>query len=146
MVRTPLNRRQILAAGLIGGLPAWQPARAGTTWRVGPGEALTRVADALQQAQDGDTIAVLELDPTQGETVINSTRLGTLSLVLRSIADYAQTTEIEKKNNVNRPIRMIRFGRGQDISSPGTGAEVTAASYDGEGSDENATQQPATGE
>lgn len=92
-----------------------------------------------------ETIAVLELDPTQGETVINSTRLGTLSLVLRSIADYAQTTGTERKNNVNRPIRMIRFGRGQEISSPGVDAEVTAANYDG-AADENATQQPATGE
>lgn len=93
-----------------------------------------------------DTIAVLELDPMQGETVINSTRLGTLSLVLRSIADYAQTVETDKKNNVNRPIRMIRFGRGQDISSPTTDAELTAASYDSGTSDEGGAQQPATGE
>ena len=94
-----------------------------------------------------ETIAVLELDPVQGETVINSTRLGTLSLVLRSIADYAQTAETEKKNNVNRPIRMIRFGRNQDISSPGTDAEVTAANYDSGTSDEGEAQQPAaTGE
>ena len=90
-----------------------------------------------------ETIAVLELNPVQGETVINSTRLGTLSLVLRSIADYAQTAETEKKNNVNRPIRMIRFGRNQDISSPVTDAEITAANYGGEGEG----QQPAaTGE
>ena len=94
-----------------------------------------------------ETIAVLELDPVQGETVINSTRLGTLSLVLRSIADYAQTTETEKKNNVNRPIRMIRFGRNQDISSSAADAEVTAANYDSGSADEGGAQQPAaTGE
>lgn len=50
-----LSRRRLLASSLA----LWQPARASTTWRVGPGEALTRVADALRQAQDGDTIAVL---------------------------------------------------------------------------------------
>lgn len=75
-----------------------------------------------------DTIAVLELNPVQGETVINSTRLGTLSLVLRSIADYAQSADTERKNSVNRPIRMIRFGRGQEVSAA-TEAEVTDASY-----------------
>lgn len=75
-----------------------------------------------------DTIAVLELNPVQGETVINSTRLGTLSLVLRSIADYQQTADTERKNSVNRPIRMIRFGRGQEVSAA-TEAEVTDASY-----------------
>jgi pilus assembly protein CpaB len=75
-----------------------------------------------------DTIAVLELNPVQGETVINSTRLGTLSLVLRSIADYAQTVETERRNSVNRPIRMIRFGRNQDITAA-TEAEVTDASF-----------------
>ncbi len=75
-----------------------------------------------------DTIAVLELNPVQGETVINSTRLGTLSLVLRSIADYQQTADTERKNSVNRPIRMIRFGRGEEVSAA-TEAEVTDASY-----------------
>jgi pilus assembly protein CpaB len=86
-----------------------------------------------------ETIAVLELNPAQGERVINSTRLGTLSLVLRSIADYAQTVETEKRNTANRAIRVVRFGRNQDISSPGIDAEVTAASYGGEG-------EQATGE
>jgi len=93
-----------------------------------------------------ETIVVLELDPVQGETVINSTRLGTLSLVLRSIADYAQTTDTDRKNNVNRPIRMIRFGRNQDISSPGTDPEVTDASYGGTETGAGEGQQPATGE
>jgi len=94
-----------------------------------------------------DTIAVLELDPLQGETVINSTRLGTLSLVLRSIADYAQATKPGEKNNVNRPIRMIRFGRNQDISSPNAAAEVTDASYEsGSGSGEGEGQPTATGQ
>ena len=80
MARTPLNRRQILAAGLTGGLPAWQPARAGTTWRVGPGEALTRVADALQQAQDGDTIAVLPGTYRGDVAVIRQRRLHIVGL------------------------------------------------------------------
>ena len=89
-----------------------------------------------------DTIAVLELDPVQGETVINSTRLGTLSLVLRSIADYAQTTEPGEKNNVNRPIRMIRFGRNADVSSPDSDAQVANASYENGNGEAPAQPQP----
>ena len=89
-----------------------------------------------------DTIALLELNPIQGETVINSTRLGTLSLVLRSIADYAQTVESEQKNNVNRPIRIVRFGRNTDVSSAAPDAEVTDASFNDAASGEGAEQQP----
>lgn len=90
-----------------------------------------------------ETIAVLELDPVQGEAVINATRLGTLSLVLRSIADYAQAAGPGEKNNVNRPIRMIRFGRNQDVSSPGVAAEVTDANYEGSGEGEGEGQATA---
>lgn len=100
-----------------------------------------------QAAVFADTIAVLELDPLQGETVINSTRLGTLSLVLRSIADYAQATAPGERNSVNRPIRMIRFGRNQDVTSPDTDALVTDASFDsGSDSGEGEGQSTATGQ
>jgi pilus assembly protein CpaB len=54
-------------------------------------------------------IATLELDPLQGETVINAAKIGTISLALRSIADFsAQTEDTSKKNNQN--VRLIRFG------------------------------------
>lgn len=85
MACNPLNRRQILAASLIGGLPAWQPARAGTTWRVGPGEALSRVADALQQAQDGDTITVLPGTYRGDVAVIRQRRLHIVGLGERPV-------------------------------------------------------------
>jgi pilus assembly protein CpaB len=88
----------------------------------------------------GDAIVVLELDPIQGETVINSTRLGTLSLVLRSIADYAQVTAAPgERSSVSRPIRMIRFGRNADVSAANPDAQVTDASY-GDGQSEEQGQ------
>lgn len=96
-------------------------------------------ADVFQDS----VIATLELDPVQGETVINSTRLGTISMVLRSIADYAQTATPDPTNNANRPIRMIRFGRNQDVSSPGVAAEVTDANYEGSGEGEGEGQATA---
>lgn len=63
-------------------------------------------------------IATLELTPQQGELIINAAKTGTLSLVLRSIADYAATPEqIERSGNTSRAIKVIRFGRGSDVMS-----------------------------
>ncbi len=50
-------------------------------------------------------IATLELNPTQAETTINATILGKLSLVLRPIADAAET-EIVGLSPANQQIRM----------------------------------------
>lgn len=96
-------------------------------------------ADVFQDS----VIATLELDPIQGQTVINSTRLGTISMVLRSIADYAQTSAPDPASNANRPIRMIRFGRNQNVVSPGgsTDGEVADASFNDDGS-----EQPSEGQ
>jgi hypothetical protein len=81
----PLNRRRLLAGSLAGCLPLWQPALASTTWRVGPGEALTRVADALQQAQDCDTIAVLPGTYRGDVAVIRQRRLHIVGLGERPV-------------------------------------------------------------
>lgn len=116
---TLLENVKVLAIGLRLG-------EAGTTGA--PADPEDPRADVFQ----GGVIATLELDPAQGETVINAQKLGTISMVLRSIADFAQTTDIDRKNNANRPIRMIRFGRNQDIVSPGS-PQVTDANYDGSG-------------
>jgi pilus assembly protein CpaB len=64
------------------------------------------------------TIATFELDPQEGETIINAAKIGTLSLVLRSIADYAASSEpVEAGRNSNRAIKLIRFGKGTDVMS-----------------------------
>jgi pilus assembly protein CpaB len=55
-------------------------------------------------------IATLELDPGQGELVINASKIGTLSLALRSIADFEMNAaEVIAPPN-NRAVRIIRFG------------------------------------
>jgi hypothetical protein len=64
---TPALRPSTRRRALLGLLPWWPllplaergHAQSGTTWRVGPGEAITRVADAIGRAADGDTIEVL---------------------------------------------------------------------------------------
>jgi pilus assembly protein CpaB len=59
---------------------------------------------------DDRTIATLELDPGQGELVINASKIGTLSLALRSIADFRMDPEENIAPRSNRSVRIIKFG------------------------------------
>lgn len=88
-------------------------------------------ADVFQ----GGTIATLELTPAQGEVIINSAKIGALSVVLRSIADFKPSPSDDLQSS--RAVRMIRFGIGSDVM-PGTGTTVTQASFDDAGSEEQA--------
>jgi pilus assembly protein CpaB len=84
-------------------------------------------ADVFQDA----AIATLELTPEQGELIINSTSIGSLSLVLRSMADYQVAAEELVRDATSRSIRLIKAGRDSDImtASPDSPAGIEAASY-----------------
>jgi pilus assembly protein CpaB len=85
----------------------------GTTGGVPEGEASPQA-----QVFDGSTIATLELSPTQSEIIINSAAIGRLSLVLRSIVDFApNATMAERDLKSNQTIRVIRFGKEGTISA-----------------------------
>src|SRR4029079_3737394 len=60
------------------------------------------------------TIATLELDPGQGETLINSAATGQISLALRSVADFNDTTA-DAARPTNQPVRVIRYGQSQSV-------------------------------
>lgn len=64
--------------------------------------------DVPNAAFQGGSIATLELDPQQGEAVINASKIGTISLALRSIADFAAADDATRRSNQN--IRLIRAG------------------------------------
>jgi pilus assembly protein CpaB len=66
-------------------------------------------------------IATLELTPGQGETIINAAKAGSLSLVLRSIADFASGPTVAQPDGT-RAIRVIRYGADQSVTT------VTASS------------------
>ncbi|WP_297106805.1 Flp pilus assembly protein CpaB [uncultured Devosia sp.] len=70
---------------------------------------------------DATTIATLELDPPQAETLVNASTRGQLSLTLRSVADFnraeTQTTA------TNQAVRLIRYGKEQSILA---GSSMTA--------------------
>lgn len=84
-------------------------------------------ADVFQ----GGTIATLELTPAQGELIINAAKIGVLSVVLRSIADFAQVPGDNVRNETSRAIRMIRFGVGTDVMPASSNpASVNQAAFD----------------
>lgn len=84
--------------------------------------------EAPNEAFQGSSIATLELDPEQGEAVINAAKVGTISLSLRSIADFASSEDRSRRSNQN--IRLIRAGSdtvviaGQNDSAASTADET----------------------
>jgi pilus assembly protein CpaB len=71
-------------------------------------------------------IATLELDPIQGETVVNAAKIGTLSLALRSIQDFEGVTAQPMRSN-SQAVRMIKYGSPSSVMAGSTqgGAEAS---------------------
>ncbi len=61
---------------------------------------------------DDSTIATLELDPAQAETLVNASTRGRLSLTLRSVADF---NRVETGVPTNQAVRLIRYGRERSV-------------------------------
>lgn len=62
------------------------------------------------------TIATLELDPAQAETLINASTLGQLALTLRSVVDFNNDT-VAGAPGSSQTVRLIRFGKEQSIQA-----------------------------
>ncbi|MBU1305026.1 MAG: Flp pilus assembly protein CpaB [Alphaproteobacteria bacterium] len=75
------------------------------------------------------SIATLELDPEQGEAVINAAQVGTVSLSLRSIADFAPGSDDNARRKSNQNIRLIRFGSDTTVVA-GQNASVEPSSFE----------------
>jgi pilus assembly protein CpaB len=93
--------------------------------------------DPKTQIFTTDSIATLELTPSQAETLINATALGKISLVLRSVADFGKptgaATDTVAATTTNQAVRIIRFGRQINVTSgadnTSTQPTVTAAAF-----------------
>jgi pilus assembly protein CpaB len=84
-------------------------------------------ANPQAQVFGESTIATLELDPAQAETIINARSLGGLSLTLRSVADFNEDPSVvAQRRSTNQPVKLIRFGREANVlsgaSQPGEAA------------------------
>jgi pilus assembly protein CpaB len=64
---------------------------------------------------DNSTIATLELDPIQAETLINASTRGQLALTLRSVADFNRADSGPTAPSTNQAVRLIRYGREQSV-------------------------------
>jgi pilus assembly protein CpaB len=95
---------------------------------------------------DRSTIATLELDPVQTETLINASTRGQLTLTLRSVVDFGGDTIVAERPNSNQAVRVFRFGNEQSImagnSTPIQPANVTDPDFYSD-PNEGAAAEPA---
>ena len=94
----------------------------------------TDPADPKSQIFTSDSIATLELSPPQAETLINATAVGKISLVLRSVADFAKNSGPAAADTPpnNQSVKIIRFGRELNVMAGNTEAPqptLNAAAY-----------------
>jgi pilus assembly protein CpaB len=83
--------------------------------QVGTTGAPTDPADPKSQIFTSDTIATLELTPAQSEMVVNAAQQGKITLVLRSVADFAQKPTNTLRVSGSQAIRVIRFGKSSEF-------------------------------
>ncbi len=97
--------------------------------------------DPKSQVFQGATIATLELDPLQAETLLAAANSGQLSLALRSVTDFSE--KIERKGRNDGSVRVIRYGTESTILptdmpgaapsvAPGVGQTAEAAPTPGQ--------------
>jgi len=82
--------------------------------------------DPASKTFDAQTVATLELDPIQSESLINASSTGRLSLVLRSVVDFVASGEPEARRN--QAISIIRFGTKANVMAGSATGDVALGS------------------
>lgn len=72
-------------------------------------------------------IATLELDPLQAETVVNGSRIGQLSLALRSIVDFTEPAGQAKRRPSTQAVRVIKYGQETSVMAGGGSSSAAPA-------------------
>lgn len=73
--------------------------------------------DPRAEVFQAQTIATLELDPIQSETVVNASKVGALSLALRSIADFDEDAAEATRRTASQSVKMIKFGNEMSVTT-----------------------------
>lgn len=73
---------------------------------------------------DNATIATIELDPAQAETLVNASTRGQLSLTLRSVADFNRADTGTGAASANQAVRLIRYGKEKSVMAGSTQAAM----------------------
>jgi pilus assembly protein CpaB len=92
------------------------------------------------QTFTNSTIATLVMSPAQAESIINAGSVGELSLVLRSVSDFAPE-DGALIQDANRSVRLIRFGNEMSVM---TGGLDTMAADGPPASDEISSSSPVS--
>lgn len=117
---------------------------------IGTTAGTTDPQEPTSQVFEGSQVATLELSPTQSETILNATSAGRLALVLRSVADFAQSPSAEQGRT--QAVRLIRYGQTEAVmstsyqgsdpaSQSGGGLGAMAAQSSTTGADPSAPQE-----
>lgn len=114
--QTILNNARVLAIGKKLG-------------EVGPNAGGGNGEQAPPEAFEDKTIATLELTPRQAETIINASKFGELSLVLRSIVDFVEGPATGGDAN-QASIKLIRAGRQSNALAGSDKEEIEQPSSD----------------
>jgi pilus assembly protein CpaB len=77
---------------------------------------------------ENSTIATLELDPAEAETLVNASTRGQLSLTLRSVADFNNNDA--GPATANQAVRLIRYGKEQSVMAGSSSSDVAQGSTD----------------
>ena len=91
--------------------------------------------DPASKTFDAQTVATLELDPIQSESLINASSTGRLSLVLRSVVDFVASGAPEARRN--QAISIIRFGTKANVMA---GSATGDVALDSTGSNNSSLQ------
>ncbi len=76
---------------------------------------------------ENSTIATLELNPAQAETLINASTQGQLALTLRSVVDFT-SAESGIPASANQAVRVIRFGKEMSVLAGSNSASFDSSS------------------
>lgn len=77
-------------------------------------------ANPRSQVFETTQVATLELTPAQAESILHAGAMGRLALVLRSVVDFAETTDTS--HGSSQTVRLIRYGQAASVTSSATRA------------------------
>ena len=77
--------------------------------------------DPRTQVFTAGTIATVELDPRQAESLVTAISKGHLSLVLRSIKDFSGPALLVQANQDSQTVKLVRFGKQSSVVPTSSG-------------------------
>lgn len=89
-------------------------------------------ADTSSKPFSQPTIATLALDPGRARVLVNAEQTAKLSLLLRSVSDFAQTNTGDGHPEAIQSVKVIRFGRASSVETGGSAVippRVDTAAY-----------------